>query len=55
MSSNIRLENLSIKKQALLNFQLPMYIIDGKISAINLNVYLIYLFLKKKMPLNYKY
>ncbi|KAM3144515.1 Vacuolar protein sorting-associated protein 13 [Paramecium bursaria] len=44
MSSNIRLENLSIKKQALLNFQLPMYIIDGKISAINLN-----------MPLNYKY
>ena len=30
-----------------------MYIIDGKISAINLNVP--YSFNSKKMPLNYKY
>ncbi|CAK91760.1 unnamed protein product (macronuclear) [Paramecium tetraurelia] len=43
ISSNIVLKNLSIKKQALLNFKFPLYIIDGKINSITLN-----------MPLNYK-
>ncbi|CAK75254.1 unnamed protein product (macronuclear) [Paramecium tetraurelia] len=43
ISSNIVLKNLQIKKQALLNFSFPMYIIDGKISQITIN-----------MPLNYK-
>ncbi|CAD8080873.1 unnamed protein product [Paramecium sonneborni] len=43
ISSNIILKNLQIKKQALLNFSFPMYIIDGKINSITIN-----------MPLNYK-
>ncbi|CAD8117933.1 unnamed protein product [Paramecium sonneborni] len=43
ISSNIVLKNLCIKKQALLNFKFPLYIIDGKIDQITLN-----------MPLNYK-
>ncbi|CAD8104021.1 unnamed protein product [Paramecium primaurelia] len=43
ISTNIVLKNLSIKKQALLNFKFPLYIIDGKINSITLN-----------MPLNYK-
>ncbi|CAD8200188.1 unnamed protein product [Paramecium octaurelia] len=43
LSSNIVLKNLCIKKQALLNFKFPLYIKDGKINQITLN-----------MPLNYK-
>jgi N-terminal region of Chorein or VPS13 len=41
ISNNISLENLSIKKDVLWKFHIPMYILDGKIGRINIRVYIV--------------